>query len=62
MEYKDNMTEKELFYFMQELKSLENAYALADAHDAKNQQEMPDEWDDPSDYVGMGWVNSRGRP
>ena len=24
--------------------------------------EEPEEWEDPTDYVGMGWVDSRGRP
>ena len=26
-------------------------------HDA-----LPEEWEDPTDYVGMGWIDSRGRP
>lgn len=23
---------------------------------------LPEEWEDPTDYVGMGWIDSRGRP
>ena len=26
------------------------------------QNPAPDEWEDPADYVGMGWIDSRGRP
>lgn len=46
-----------------EIDALDVAYAAAE-HDAKMQANvpMPDEWEDPSDYVGMGWVDSRGRP
>ena len=59
MKYRDNMTAQELAQFMKEQQALEDAYAAA--HDAQNQQPMPDEWEDQSDYVGMGWVDSRGR-
>ncbi len=47
-----------------EIDALDVAYAAAAEHDAKMQANvpMPDEWEDPSDYVGMGWVDSRGRP
>lgn len=62
MKYRDNMTAQELAQFMKEQQALEDAYASAAAHDAQNQQPMPDEWEDQSDYVGMGWVDSRGRP
>lgn len=61
MKYKDSMTPEELAQFDKEWQELEKAYASADEHDAK-QNLAPDEWEDPSDYVGMGWVDSRGRP
>lgn len=61
MKYRDNMTDDELAQFDKELQALEDAYASAAAHDEQNQQPMPDEWEDPSDYIGMGWVDSRGR-
>lgn len=60
MKYRDNMTTQELAEFMKEQQALEDAYASAAAHDAQNL--TPDEWEDPADYVGMGWVDSRGRP
>lgn len=64
MKYRDNMTAAELAAFMAEVDALDAAYASAAEHDAKVQAQtpMPDEWEDPSDYVGMGWVDSRGRP
>lgn len=64
MKYKDNMTADELAQFKAELQALDDAYAAAAQHDAKVQAEnqIPDEGEDPSDYVGMGWVDSRGRP
>ena len=62
MKYRDNMTETELRAFMAEIDALHGAYAAAAAHDAANTQPMPDEWEDPADYVGMGWIDSRGRP
>lgn len=64
MKYRENMTAEELKQFNKELQALEDAYASAAAHDAKMQAQnpVPDEWEDPADYVGMGWVDSRGRP
>ena len=64
MEYQDNMTPAELAKFKAELQALEDAYASAAQHDAQVQalNPTPNEWEDPSDYVGMGWVDSRGRP
>jgi len=63
MKYRDNMTEDELAKFMQEVNELNAAYESAAKHDeqvmASNTEE---EYEDPSDYVGMGWVDSRGRP
>lgn len=58
------MTAAELAAFKAEVDALDAAYASAAEHDAKVQAQtpMPDEWEDPSDYVGMGWVDSRGRP
>lgn len=58
MKYRDNMTPEELAQFKKALQAQEDAYAGAAKHDAQN----PDEWEDPSDYVGMGWIDSRGRP
>jgi hypothetical protein len=60
MKYRDNMTPEELAQFKREQQALEDAYAGAAQHDAQNS--IPDEWEDPSDYVGMGWVDSRGQP
>lgn len=58
MKYRDNMTPEELAQFKKELQALEDAYISAAQHDT--QKPAPDELEDPSDYVGMGWVNSRG--
>ena len=64
MKYRDNMTQAELAQFKREQQALEDAYASAAEHDAKMQAQCPapDECEDPSDYVGMGWIDSRGRP
>jgi hypothetical protein len=62
--WNENMTEAELAAFMKEVDDLDKAMSDAAARDAKFQAENPppEEWEDPSDYVGMGWVDSRGRP
>jgi hypothetical protein len=62
--YRTNMTPEELAQFNREYDELQDAYASAAKHDAKVQANtpMPDEWEDASDYIGMGWVDSRGRP
>ena len=64
MKYRDNMTPAELEQFDKEWQALDDAYADAAQHDAQMQAQnpIPDEWEDSSDYVGMGWVDSRGRP
>ena len=64
MIYRDNMTEAELAQFKAEIDALDAAYADAAKHDAAQQaaHPAPDEWEDPSDYVGMGWVGRDGRP
>jgi hypothetical protein len=62
MKYRDNMTPTELAEFMSEVNELDAAYASAVEYDAKTQKDAPEEWEDPSDYVGMGWVDGRGRP
>jgi hypothetical protein len=52
-----------LVQFKKDLNDLDNAYKSAAEHDAKAAMSpAPDEWEDPSDYVGMGWIDSRGRP
>jgi hypothetical protein len=63
MKYRDNMSAEELAQFKEEQQALEDAYASAAAHDAEMQARnpAPEEWEDPSDYVGMGWIDSRGR-
>ena len=63
MKYRHNMTQAELDQFMREQQALEDAYTSAAEDDAKMQAQCPapDEWEDPSDYVGMGWIDSRGR-
>lgn len=62
MKYRDNMTQAELDQFKREQQALEDAYTSAAEHDAKAQAEpIPDEYENPSDYVGMGWIDSRGR-
>jgi len=60
MKYRDNMTEDELAKFMQEVNELNAAYESAAKDDKQVSQD--EEYEDPSDYVGMGWVDSRGRP
>jgi hypothetical protein len=55
------MTEDELAKFKRELDELDEAYARNAAHD-KRKSELPDEYEDPSDYAGMGWVGKDGRP
>ena len=64
MKYSENMTKEELIQFKAEIDALNAAYESAAAHDAKVQPEQvpPDEWEDQADYVGMGWIDSRGRP
>lgn len=59
MKYSEKMTKEELNQFKAEIDSLDAAYAAAAEHDAKV---LPEEWEDPTDYVGMGWIDSRGRP
>ena len=54
MKYRDNMTPKELAKFEQEVNELHELLTSAHEHDKKNAQPIPDEWEDPSDYVGMG--------
>lgn len=62
MKYRDNMTQAEINALRAEVDALDAAYAAAAEHDAANLQPPPDEWEDPSDYVGMGWVGADGRP
>ena len=63
MKYRDNMSKEELAQFMAEVNALNDAYESAAKHDAEMQAQnpAPDEWEDPSDYVGMGWIDSRGQ-
>jgi len=56
------MTQAEINALRAEVDALDAAYAAAAKHDAANLQPPPDEWEDPSDYVGMGWVGADGRP
>lgn len=60
IKYRDNMTPEELAEFMSEVNALDQLLASAYEHDVKTP--VPDEWEDPSDYVGMGWVGKDGRP
>ncbi len=62
--YRTNMTPEELAQFNREYDELEATLVSAAEHDAKMQamNPIPEEWEDPSDYVDMGWVDSRGRP
>lgn len=64
MKYSESMTKDELIQFKAEIDALNAAYESADAYDAKAQYEQVplDEWEDQTDYVGMGWIDSRGRP
>lgn len=64
MKYHDNMTDEEMAQFDKEWQTLDNAYARAAELDEKMQAQnpAPEEYEDPADYVGMGWVDSRGRP
>ena len=64
MKYRDNMSAEELAQFDKEWQALDDAYTSAAEHDAQMQaKNLPlNEWEDPSDYVGMGWLDSRGQP
>ena len=62
MKYSEKMTKEELNQFKAEIDALDAAYAAAAEHDAKVQGALPEEWEDPTDYVGMGWIDSKGRP
>jgi hypothetical protein len=63
LKYRDNMTPEELAQFDKEWQALDAAYAAAAAHDAAQPRPEDDkDYEDPGDYVGMGWVDSRGRP
>ena len=56
MKYRDNMTAEELAQFMAEVNALD-----AVLRSIPNPEPVP-EWEDPSDYAGMGWVGKDGRP
>ena len=64
MKYRDNMSAEDLAQIKSECQALDDAYASAAKHDADMQAKnpIPDEWEDPTDYVGMGWLDSRGQP
>jgi hypothetical protein len=64
MKYHNNMTKDELEQFEKEWQAIDNAYSSAFDQDAKMQSQtsIPDEWEDSSDYIGMGWIDSKGRP
>jgi hypothetical protein len=51
------MTAEELAQFMAEVNALD-----AVLRSIPNFEPVPDEWEDPSDYAGMGWVGKDGRP
>jgi len=57
VKYRDNMTAEELAQFMAEVNALD-----AVLRSIPNFEPVPDEWEDPSDYAGMGWVGKDGRP
>ena len=54
MGYNNNMTQAEIDAFKAEIDALDAAYTAAADHDAKVRANtpMPDEWEDPADYVG----------
>lgn len=56
------MTPEELAQFMGEVNALDALLASAHEQDAKNTEPIPEEYEDPSDYTGMGWVGRDGRP
>jgi hypothetical protein len=60
MKYRDNMTAHELSQFMSEINALDAVYTAVAEHDAI--RDLPDEYEDQSDYVGMGWIGKDGRP
>jgi hypothetical protein len=62
MKYRENMTADELAKFKQEVDELDAAYKSAAKHGEQVMASSTEEQEDPSDYVGMGWVDSRGRP
>jgi hypothetical protein len=45
----------------EEAMRLDALYAAAHEHDLKTEA-YPEEYEDPSDYMGMGWIGRDGRP
>jgi len=64
MTYRKNMSADELAAFMNEINELNACYESAAKNDriAEESQPAPEEWEDQSDYIAMGWIDSRGRP
>ncbi len=64
MTYRENMSASELDAFMKEINELNESYESAAKDDrmAMESETALEEWEDPSDYIGMGWIDSRGRP
>jgi hypothetical protein len=62
--YRENMSASDLAAFMNEINELNACYESTAEDDrmAMESETAPEEWEDPSDYVGMGWIDSRGRP
>ena len=63
MTYRENMSASELSAFMREINELNASYESAAKDDrmAMESETTPEEWEDSSDYIGMGWIDSRGR-
>ena len=61
--YRENMSASDLAAFMKEINELNASYESAAKYDrmAMESETTPEEWEDSSDYIGMGWIDSRGR-
>lgn len=61
MKYKENMTQEELDQFKAEIDALNALYVSAAEHDAQNQEQILDEWEDEMSWLRKAALN-RGRP
>ena len=57
MKYRDNMTPEEEKQLLDACDKLDAAYA-----DAVESEVVDEDYEDPNDFIGMGWVGKNGRP
>ena len=62
MKFRDNMTPDEIAKFMCEINEFNELLMSAYDYCNKDTKPMPEDYEDPSDYIGMGWVGWDGRP